>query len=169
MMRNNQIALLGTFAAGVLITGRGVGMAMIEYSSFQYGGDKLWCGDADSVKVLEFTIPEEEAVVILGENQHHDISRTMTLVESTETPVGILQYEVLYNELLAEPYLEYEGGSLDLHLAYGADAFKAWMKNKDVILKELKERTISNYDTVYVTEVTVKVNPDTMPWVREGF
>lgn len=168
-MRKIQIALLGTFIAGVMLTGVGVGMSLVEYSSFQYGGDKLWYGEAEAVKTLEFQLPEGDEVITLGENQRHDVSQAMTIVESPEVPEGVLQYEIIYNESLTEPYLDYEGGSLNLHLAYCADEFKAFMEHKDIILEELKERKISSYYTVYVTEVTVKVNPKTMPYVKEGF
>ena len=170
-MRKIQMVLIGTFITGVLMTGVGVGMAMIEYSSFQYGGEKLWYGEADSVKILEFQIPEEKEMVILGEHQHYEVNEAMTVVESAEVPKGVLQYEITYNETLVEPYLYYEeqAGALDVRLEYCGDDFKAFMENKDLILDELKERKISSYHTVYVTEVTVKVNPETVPYVKTGF
>ena len=40
-MRNVQKVLTGIFLSGILIGGVGTGIAMVEYSSLVYGGEKL--------------------------------------------------------------------------------------------------------------------------------
>ena len=40
-MRNIQKKLLGMFAGGVLLTGIGTGIALVEYSTLSYGGHKI--------------------------------------------------------------------------------------------------------------------------------
>ena len=39
------------------------------------------------------------------------------------------------------------------------------MLGKDYFLEELKQRRISSYKEAYVTSITVKVNPQTRPYV----
>ncbi|MCI8517179.1 MAG: hypothetical protein HFG75_09980 [Hungatella sp.] len=49
--------------------------------------------------------------------------------------------------------------------------FAVFMENKDRFLEELKEKKISTYQEAYITDIKVKVNPGTRPFVeaREGW
>ncbi len=220
-MRKLQIAFIGTFIAGVLLTGIGVGVAMVEYSSLQYGGEKLLGGGALATKVMEFQMPEDGGIVILGEHQRSDLKKVSGIVENPAIPEGVLQYEITYNADLVEPYLHFEeyvqeesaecpeqpeftdwkepaenapgrpqgqqegndqdaqlkeepeepdyAGSLQVCLEYTGDDLKIFMSNKDIILQELKERRISSYRSVYVTEIRIQVNPETRPYLEDAF
>ena len=107
-MRKIQAAFVGMFIVGVLLTGVGVGVALIEYSSLQYGGEKLRSGDTLDTKVLEFQMPEDGSRIVLGELQRADLNRVSELVEDPAVPEGVLRYEVTYNPSLVEPYLYFE-------------------------------------------------------------
>lgn len=60
-------------------------------------------------------------------------------------------------------------GMLRLRAVYVGDDFELFMENKDRILKELKKNKISSYEVVYVTAVTIRVNPETMPYIKADF
>lgn len=187
-MRKLRIALLGTFLAGVLLAGVGVGVAMVEYSSLQYGGEKFLGEDHLTKKVLEFQMPENGGTVLLGENQRYDLKRVTELVEDSQVAEGIVQYEITYNGALVEPYLQFDeyeqdeqekqageyeqneyAGSVRVVLDYQGDDVQLFLESKDKILDDLKEKRIASYRTIYVTEIVVKVNPETMPYVEDAF
>ncbi len=45
------------------------------------------------------------------------------------------------------------------------DDFDTVMKNKDKILEELKQKKIFDYDIAYITDVEVRVNPKSLPYL----
>jgi len=60
-------------------------------------------------------------------------------------------------------------GFLELNVDYyGSSAssdFALWMKCKDEVLSELKQRKISTYEVAYITDVKIKVNPETLKYI----
>lgn len=56
-------------------------------------------------------------------------------------------------------------GYLELRVWDQSNPFEIFMENKDYFLEELKQRRISSYKEAYVTSITVKVNPQTRPYV----
>lgn len=46
------------------------------------------------------------------------------------------------------------------------DDFDIVMKNKDKILEELKQKKIFDYDIAYITDMEVRVNPKTLPYLE---
>jgi len=60
-----QKILLGTFLAGVLISGIGTGTAIAEYSSFTYLGERVLGQDKMTTTSLDYTFfPEKGAIRI---------------------------------------------------------------------------------------------------------
>ena len=43
------------------------------------------------------------------------------------------------------------------------------MENKDRILEELKQGKISSYSMAYITDVKIKVNPETVPYIESCY
>lgn len=180
-MRKIQMACIGVFAAGVLLTGVGFGVATAEYSSLQYGGEKLWGGNASATKVLEFSLPaSEEPVIILG-FQRMDLAKVSQITEDPDLQEGVVRYEITYNDTLVEPYLYFEeyggmgpvkepteyAGVLKIGLDYTENEFKTFMEMKEIILQELKERRISAYRSEYVTDIRILVHPNTRASLKE--
>lgn len=60
-------------------------------------------------------------------------------------------------------------GELYLSTRYKGNDFELFMENKDRILEELKQKNLSGYEIVYLTEITVKVNPETRAYVKDLF
>ena len=61
------------------------------------------------------------------------------------------------------------GGELYLETRYKGNDFELFMENKDRILEELKQKKLSSYDIAYITEITIKVNPETKAYVKDLF
>lgn len=232
-MRNVQKVLIGIFLSGVLLGGVGTGIAVAEFSSLSYGGRKTVGAENLVTKEMDFEIPTDGRTVILGYRGYHG-GWEGNLVEDSSVPVGIVRYEVTYNERLIEPFLYYEeyeeeemeepdqdleelpeedidqetertaetgdenllrvgelseteeiqeeeiqtdkeekepvyAGELYLSTRYKGNDFELFMENKDRILEELKQKKLSSYEIVYLTEITVKVNPETRPYVKDLF
>ena len=55
---------------------------------------------------------------------------------------------------------------LHLSIRNSGNDFAVWMACKDEILAELKKKRIFSYDMTPVTDLTIKVNPRTMPLVH---
>ena len=59
-------------------------------------------------------------------------------------------------------------GELWLAATYEGSDFGILMQNKDRFLEELKNKTVSDYDVLYITDIRVKVNQETLPSVKLG-
>lgn len=179
-MRKIQKILLGVFAGGVLLTGIGTGMALVEYSTLNYGGQKIIGEENLVTKTLEYELEEDQKEIILGRSYSQRADLVTEVVEDVKVPEYVVQYEVTYNGKRIRPFLisenseEYMGikdGPIRVRLGfnYFGDSFGEFMENKDIILNDLKNHTISSYDTNYVTKVQIKVHPNTMELLEESF
>lgn len=220
-MRKIQKVLTGIFMGGVLLCGVGTGIALAEYSSFSYGGEKKIGWENLVTRELDFCFNPKKGGICL-ENGYWERYVRISGIEADETvPEGTIRYDVTYNERRTEPFLEFEPGEEDAlgegteneaepgigeetgeeaEPATGEDTrnetgsgigeetetegkpaaeqgklslrsysvgsdLEIMMKSKDGFLKELKERKISDYDVAYITNVRIRVNPKTMPYV----
>lgn len=189
-MRKIQKVLIGIFLAGVLLGGAGTGIALTEYASFSYGGEKVIGSDSIVTSELDYVFdPKQGPILVLGgwylDNPHG------SLIETDETvPEGTIRYVVTYNEAAVTPYLFYEErdeeltgqeswtirkepgdpqrpaqGCLRMSIRHEDNDLTAWMLLKDDFLTELKQRKISAYRSVSVESVQVKVHPKTRPYL----
>ena len=57
-------------------------------------------------------------------------------------------------------------GRVFLGSRYISNDFAVWMECKDDFLRELKQKKISYYTQIHLTDVKIKVNPATLPYVK---
>ena len=192
-MRNVQKVLIGIFLSGVLLSGIGTGIVVQEFSSLGYGGRKL-IGTEDLVtKEMDFTLPMDGKTVILGyhgygrdwegslvesreeqnqesqpwEGQSHEEQNQPEQIREEQNQEGQPQEgETAEDSQNKEPVY---GGELYLETRYKGNDFELFMENKDRILEELKQKKLSSYDIAYITEITIKVNPETKAYVKDLF
>lgn len=190
-MRKIHAVLLSVFAAGILLGGIGTGIAFGEYSTMEYGGTVL-LGEEDLVTgelIYEFEpVPGEK--IALNPNYWGNDNGKSILREDEALPVGTICYDVTYNHKMTAPHLSYwetEGeaadtfeteedskekqavitGYLELRTNYIGGDFELFMENKDRLLADMKQRKINSYETAYITEVTIRVNPETMKYIED--
>lgn len=60
---------------------------------------------------------------------------------------------------------EHLQGSLWLDASYIDNGFNTWMECKDELLADLKQKKISDYRMSYITDIRIKVNPATLPYL----
>ena len=185
-MRRIQKLLIGVFLGGVLLGGIGTGVALVEYSSLTYGGEKQIGAKNLVTKDFDFSFEPEKGKLAVNCGWWDYESRRTPVETDGSIPPGTVRYEVTYNEKLAQPYLIYDEipmpeensgpqpsdeaadrvqGRLDVGMRRTASDFALWMECKDEVLSELKQRRISSYDVAYITDVKVRVHPDTLPYV----
>ncbi len=238
-MRNVQKVLTGIFLSGILIGGVGTGIAMVEYSSLAYGGEKLIGEESLVTRNLDYQFEPDGGTLELAGFRYWNRDEIQEIEIDSGVPVGTVRYEVTYNEksvspsLVFEPYEEEmmeedsedreneaqeeleievdgkksetadEGGNLTvdensetvsqeaayvqeesgeqreerpkklgylyLTASYHDDGFAVFMENKDRILEELKQGKVSSYNMAYVTDVKIKVNPETVPYIERRY
>lgn len=185
-MHKIQKILSGIFVGGVLLGGIGTGVALVEYSSLAYAGERRLGEENLITQNMDYVfIPEEEEVLIIDSYWGEEDCR---IESDEEVPEGIIRYEITYNEKAVKPRLNFWEAEeaeeesdqitmeeqqkrrktfLQLHVRYINSDFATLMTCKDEILRELKNKRIYTYDMAYVTKLRIKVNPETMPFVHK--
>lgn len=129
-MRKVQKILLGIFLGGVLLGGIGTGVALVEYSSLTYGGEKCFGEENMVTREMDYVfLPEEERV---------DIDREYwidSLEEDESVPEGTIRYEVTYNEKMVEPCLRF----------WELDSFES--EEQEAEMKEFEETEAGEQET----------------------
>lgn len=99
-MRKVQKILSGIFFCGVLLGGIGTGVALVEYSSLAYGGEKRIGEENLVTRELDYVfVPGEERISIVRGYWYDSIEADETV------PEGTIRYVVTYNEKTVEPTL----------------------------------------------------------------
>ncbi len=196
-----RMILASVFLGGVILGGIGAGIAIVEYSSLTYVGEKK-IGEENLVTCeMDYTFTLENEQISI---EDRDIWNTK--IEEDETvPEGTIRYVVTYNEKTVKPTLrvweeqdyQEEGLSennlepssekdsnteenkeeeppikqlkqtaLELGVRYTYSDFALLMESKDQILEDLRQGRIASYDVMYISQVTIKVNPRTMPYIE---
>lgn len=249
-MRNIQKVLGGIFLAGVLTGGIGTGIAMVEYSSLAYGGEKMIGEDSLVTRTLDYNFELDGRTLEVTGFHYWETGSVREIQIDDSVPAGTVRYEITYNEKAVTPELEFEEyeepdaeltdveeyeesldvpeetelmseeaeflieeteavteeadsiieetetatipkeaevipeetesqpqeekapaklGYLRLTASYHDDNFAILMENKDRMLAELKERMISSYRVAYITDVKIKVNSETAPYIESPY
>lgn len=196
-----RMILASVFLGGVILGGIGAGIAIVEYSSLTYVGEKK-IGEENLVTCemdYMFTLENEQISI-----EDRDIWNTK--IEEDETvPEGTIRYVVTYNEKTVKPTLrvweeqdyqeedlsennlepssekdsnteenkeeeppikQLKQTALELGVRYTYSDFALLMESKDQILEDLRQGRIASYDVMYISQVTIKVNPRTMPYIE---
>ncbi len=187
-MRKIQKILIGGFLVGVLLGGIGTGMAFVEYSSLAYAGEQKIGAENLVTRSFDHIFQPESGKVIVDCAWWVYERAYGSCIEADDTvPEGTIRYEITYNEEAASPFLVYEElepdeagdpdsadtsagqesvqGRLDVGMRNSVNDFEMWMICKDMVLGDLKQRRISSYDMAYITDIRIKINPATMPYV----
>lgn len=177
MCRARKI-LLAAFLVGVLISGVGTGIALVEYSSMTYEGVRVLGEDRMVTRNLDYRIEEDGGgVLLLKLNRYMTryLSSEAELTEDPSIPVGTLRYQITYNEDLIVPELNFvpseeeESGCMgELHLSFWqyGDGMDLILENKDKILEDIKQRRFARYDVANVSRVVILANPETLSRVE---
>lgn len=152
------------FIAGLLIVGIGCGMAFVEYSSFEYGGEYIIGEKYMTTEVFEVKVDTVEGKKVFDTSRYQN---GYQVTYDSNIPENSIVYEVSYNSRLFEPEIFYEqyeedefSGAIQFlsnRKASGESMF--WIEAKDAILADLKEKKIGTYEIGTIERVKVCMNP----------
>jgi len=267
-MYKAQKILTGVFLLGVLLGGIGLGIALVEYSSLDYGGECLLGEDSLVTKSLDYDFELDGRKLIITNSGFYWGDFGEKVEADSTVPAGTIRYEVTYNEKTITPYLVFEKydeeessetvlqeeamqledrweeegegvlqeqsaasdnlqsesregdgevwmeegesaeagmdgsvqkeseqiepgdtepeegtaspsqqkakesgylGYLCLEARSHVSDFALLMENKNRILEELKQNRVFSYDVAYITDIRIKVNPETLPYIENSF
>ena len=177
-MHKIQKILGGIFLGGVLLGGIGTGVALVEYTSLAYAGEMV-IGEEDlAVRELDYTFTPGEEEIKITKNYP---SRDAVLEADNRVPEGTVRYVVTYNKKIIRPILDFWEETPEteeeptgpfprqIRLCLGTDYtgsdIALFIESKDEILTGLKEKKIFDYKIAYITDVKIRVNPQSLPWV----
>ncbi len=175
-MRKIQKILTGIFLGGVLLGGIGTGVALVEYSSLAYGGERMIGEENLVTREIDYSfVPEQEQITIADGywTDHVEVDDTV--------PEGIIRYVVTYNEKTVKPTLYFREAndknqspdpreiSLELHVQFISSDLALLMECKDEILEKLKQKKIFSYNIAYVTDVKILVNSKSIPYIHNQY
>lgn len=181
LRKNYRKILLLILAIGVLLCGIGTGVAISEYSSFEYLGEKTVGGDELKTDTLEETLYRgENGDAKVNVRSYGSDGQEMTLETSKKVPKDQIQFVVEYNSenvqdihIDKEEYMEYDDYTAEdgnpenrRYVTYyvspvttDQNEFASFMHYKDEILQNIKEKRFYNYTYKTIQSVKVVVNP----------
>lgn len=106
-MRKIQKILTGTLLGGVLLGGIGTGVALVEYSSFAYAGEKTIGEENLVTREIDFKFEPEKGKVVVVRG-YWDRNYPNALEEDETVPEGVVRYVVTHNSKITDVELSFE-------------------------------------------------------------
>ena len=107
-MRKIQKILIGTLLTGVLLGGIGTGMALVEYSSFAYAGEKTIGEENLVTREIDFKFEPEKGKLMVVHGYWDRRNYPNALEEDETVPVGVVRYVVTHNSRLTDVALNFD-------------------------------------------------------------
>lgn len=102
-----KIASLVVFLTGVLLSGVGVSMTFVEWSSLSYGGKKTIEPENANIKTYSEAVDMSGIDILNVYNNKYAYRYTNAeIVESAEMPQDLAVVEISYNSDILEPYVK---------------------------------------------------------------
>ena len=187
-MRRIHKIIGGMLIAGVLVAGIGSGVAFAEYSSFEYGGEIVLAGSERFTKTLEYKVSEEIDVLDIMADYHAVVEEDASvpkdkvqimisyLTDDKEVIPEIVQNQNEDFEETSEEIFESMGAapeavqsksgnsektyeSIYVNCNYQYNDFRDMIRVKDLILSDLKNHRISDYQLDKVEKISIHINP----------
>lgn len=182
-MRKIYKIIGGMLIIGTLVAGIRSGVAFAEYSTFEYGGETLLEGSSRFSKTLEYRVPaknidtaqtEEPAEAGDMASEQKEVLNISTdsylyaVTEDSSVPKNTVRFTVSYltDETDVKPEV-IENGSEEtngeryiyLDCDYEYNDLHDIMRAKDLILSDLKNHKISDYQVDRVEKIEISINP----------
>lgn len=180
-----KVVILSSAVLGVLLTGIGTGIGVMEFSSFTYGGEKPLFKEKRAVRTVRAEVPLENTAKIELEEVYDGESFIHPEVEFDDSiPMGEICYKVeeRHQEIEHTPVVqmiydsEYDDNveqnkgeiySVYLSQNYSESQLKVLMTMKDKVMKDIKNRTVYSYQMSDIVSVKVLVNSKMKPYLGE--
>ncbi len=182
-MRKSQKILLGIFLTGVFLCGVGSGVAIGEFTSMAYLGERQLGEDMQVTENFDFAFDPAEGDIKVQRPRFVYRGKTqVVLEEDPKVPENTVRFETTYIPECADLFVEFEEELIDdvnepeteerrtqrtiwLDRRY-YDCFPVIVREKDAIIEDLKNHSFASYQMHPIYEIVVKVNPDTAELVQ---
>ncbi len=174
--RNVLVSLL---ICGTILMGIGSGIAFAEYSSFSYSGHSNIIEDETTEEYtvnIEKYIQEDSDEIYFTCFYLNDVE----VMSDENVKDNEMVVDVKYSKAFGKPFID----DNEIHNYYGSGGglnvidigfvhdrsysdLELMMKYKDLILSDIKNRVISDYDTNCITECIIKVSPANADKVKQ--
>lgn len=102
-----KIACLAVFLTGVVLSGAGVSLTFVEWSSLSYGGKKTIEPENANIKTYSEAVDMSGMDILnVYNNQYAYRYTNVEIVESAEMPQDLAVVEISYNSDILEPYVK---------------------------------------------------------------
>ena len=149
----NKVKLLFIlFIASLVLGGVGIGITVIEASSFEVVENNT----LEKV-TTDFEVPMQDDFVIENYNQiEYEVDNTSDKVKV------VLEYYDIYKEVELKQHGD------EIYVDFEQDY---WLNNEllQLLLKDLKNRQIRNYDELYKVEVKIITNEENIAQIKENY
>lgn len=171
---------IAVMCAGVLLSGIGTGVAIVEYASLEYTGRHNFGETYLIQESIDTVVDPVEGKKILVSGYYHN----NWFVYDELVPMNTIRYKVNYNSdqvsfrvfYMEEEYGDQETeeeqkyqGTVRMSVDYFGNEFDLFMKNKDYILSDLKQGKIGSYVTREIEDVEISMNPQMKDYVEFGY
>lgn len=158
-MKRYRKVLAGILAVGILISGIGAGIGLMEFFSLNYAGERIVGETEMAVKEGEvsFTVPPNGETVPVYLNYGN---RYLQLKWDDTVPENTLRYRINYNQKVLEPKIWQNEEAVGVDFVFlDDDEIKNMMEFRDVILKDLSKNTIGSYKRKEIESILLYINP----------
>lgn len=173
--------MLSLLAGGVFLSGIGCGIAFGEYSSFTYGGEAKLPGSKYITKTVDYTIEADDKTNSeTSETASEDNAEQATTEKTYTISMNMWSYNIIEDESVPKDKIRFKVKYLtDMedvspHITKDDDTdficfssgfeyneLREIMRFKDMLLSDIKEHKISDYQFDGTEIVEIHVNPET--------
>ena len=182
-MRKSQKILLGIFFTGVLLCGVGTGVAIGEFTSMTYLGERNLGEGMQVTSNFDFPFdPAEGDITVRLPRFGFHWEKLAELEEDPEVPENMIRFEATYVPQGVDLFVRFDQellndiddlpaeerqmqGTVWLDWWY-YDELQILLQEKDTIIEDLKNHSFASYRAQPLRKVVVKVNPATAEFVQ---
>lgn len=159
-----RLAMLGLLCGGLLLVGIGAGVTFAEVSSFSYGGEKPLDSAQTQSKRFEVSLEEKWERFYISTDALQ-LSEPARIETSEDVEPGAVRIDLHYQT--AGPHVSYYSREekntstkayMNLYWT-GGDELSLLLACKDQLLTDIRDRKISDYIAMWMTDVVITVNP----------
>lgn len=165
-MGNYRKLLAIVLIGGVLLGGLGTGIALAEYASLEYAGERRLPLSNPVTQEFTLDIPADctasDPFYVDIYYSNYGSGNRLTVIEDGSVALGTLTLQVTYDQDMVIPVLSLDEESNVAALYWDhhdPGELSQFLALKDQILADLKERKIGNYTAGYMENPTILIHP----------
>ena len=116
----------------------------------------------NGMEINEASIDEADAVEETGAGEEEDVGEETDAGEKADAAE-----EAVTRETTKEKKKSRVVGQLELGTNYRGNEFELFLRSKERILEDMKNKKFNSFETAYITDVKIRVNPEMMDYIED--